>query len=76
MPINPSSPYLGYDNLLPSMAAVFIATGPAFLPGRIPEMSNLAIYELLCRTLHLTPAPNNGTEAFQALLPFLKPEYR
>jgi predicted AlkP superfamily pyrophosphatase or phosphodiesterase len=52
----------GYDNLLTSMGALFIASGPAFKEGlSVPAFQNVHIYELLCEVLGLTPAPNDGS---------------
>jgi len=51
----------GYDPELVSMGATFIACGPAFQHGVvIPPVENVNIYNLLCATLGLTPAPNDG----------------
>jgi predicted AlkP superfamily pyrophosphatase or phosphodiesterase len=54
----------GYDNFLPSLSGIFIAHGPAFLPGsRIPPFDNLSIYDLVAHILKLAPAPNDGSLA-------------
>lgn len=51
----------GFDNELPSMGATFIAYGPAFRHHvTLPPTSNVDIYNLLCATLGLKPAPNDG----------------
>ncbi len=51
----------GYDNALLSMGAVFVAAGPAFRVGtRAEPFEAIHVYELLCRILGLTPAPNDG----------------
>lgn len=51
----------GYDNRLLSMRTIFIARGPAFRSGvRLPEFSNVHIYELLAHVLGLEAAPNDG----------------
>ena len=53
----------GFDNELPSMGATFIAYGPAFRHhGTLPPTSNVDIYNLLCATLGLQPAPNDGDD--------------
>ena len=53
----------GYDPELISMGATFIAYGPAFQHGAvIPPVENVNIYNLLCATLRLTPAPNDGSD--------------
>ncbi|CAN9319602.1 unnamed protein product [Alternaria alternata] len=54
----------GYDFEHPLMRAVFIAQGPAFphTPGsRMHPFQNIELYNIVCDTLGLTPAPNNGT---------------
>ncbi|CAN9341283.1 unnamed protein product [Alternaria alternata] len=54
----------GYDFEHPLMRAVFIARGPAFphTPGsRMHPFQNIELYNIVCDTLGLTPAPNNGT---------------
>lgn len=51
----------GFDPALPSMGALFIASGPAFRRGVIvPPFENLHIYPLVCALLGLDPAPNQG----------------
>jgi predicted AlkP superfamily pyrophosphatase or phosphodiesterase len=51
----------GFDPELKSMGATFIAYGPAFRHGvTLPPTQNVDIYNLLCATLGLTPAPNDG----------------
>ncbi len=53
----------GYDPQLQSMGATFIAYGPAFRHGVvIPPVENIHIYNLLCATLALKPAPNDGDD--------------
>lgn len=54
----------GYDHEHPLMRAIFIARGPAFkhVPGsKMEPFQNIHLYNIICDTLHLTPAPNNGT---------------
>ncbi len=54
----------GFDPELESMGATFIAWGPAFRHGvTLPPTQNVNIYDLLCATLGLTPAPNDGDES-------------
>jgi predicted AlkP superfamily pyrophosphatase or phosphodiesterase len=54
----------GFDPELESMGATFIAWGPAFRHGvTLPPTQNVNIYNLLCATLGLTPAPNDGDES-------------
>lgn len=54
----------GYDNALDSMHGILIAHGPSFKnDGRIIDpVENVHIYNLMCATLHLTPAPNDGDD--------------
>jgi predicted AlkP superfamily pyrophosphatase or phosphodiesterase len=60
----------GYDPELPSMRAVFLATGPAFGNGVVaPPFGALHVYELLCAVLGLRPAQNDGSiDSVKALL--------
>ncbi|PKS09143.1 hypothetical protein jhhlp_003757 [Lomentospora prolificans] len=54
----------GYDNLHPLMRAIFVARGPAFPHPPNTEVDvfqNINVYNMLCDSLGLTPAPNNGT---------------
>lgn len=52
----------GYDNLLPSMRATFIAHGPAFKAKlRVAPFQNIHVYNLVCEILRLRPAPNDGS---------------
>ncbi|MDZ7266658.1 MAG: ectonucleotide pyrophosphatase/phosphodiesterase [candidate division KSB1 bacterium] len=52
----------GYDNLLPSMRATFIAHGPAFKSQlQVAPFQNIHVYNLACEILHLVPAPNDGS---------------
>ena len=51
----------GYDPALDSMGALLVASGPAFEPGLLaPPVRAIDLYELMCRILDLTPAPNDG----------------
>jgi predicted AlkP superfamily pyrophosphatase or phosphodiesterase len=60
----------GYDPALPSMRAVFIASGPAFRRGAVIDpIDNVDVYPLLARLLGIRPADNDGDPA--ALLPAL-----
>jgi predicted AlkP superfamily pyrophosphatase or phosphodiesterase len=53
----------GYDPELDSMGATFIARGPAFRRGvTIAPVENVHIYNLLCATLGLTAAANDGDD--------------
>ncbi len=52
----------GYDNASPLMRATFIAAGPAFRRRYVARpFQNIHVYELVCRILGLTPAPNDGS---------------
>jgi predicted AlkP superfamily pyrophosphatase or phosphodiesterase len=54
----------GFDPELVSMGATFIAWGPAFRHGvTLPPTQNVNIYNLLCATLGLAPAPNDGDDS-------------
>jgi predicted AlkP superfamily pyrophosphatase or phosphodiesterase len=57
----------GYDNASPDMAALFIASGPAFRRGaQLPAFDNVHVYPLLARLLGLTPRPGDGDPAVLA----------
>jgi predicted AlkP superfamily pyrophosphatase or phosphodiesterase len=60
----------GYDNALPSMGALFVASGPDFREGVVvPPFQNIHVYALLARLLGVTPAPNDGSpDSTRALL--------
>lgn len=51
----------GYDNDDPEMAALFVASGPAFRRGLVvPEFDNVDVYPLLAHVLGIAAAPNDG----------------
>ncbi|HEX5222311.1 MAG TPA: ectonucleotide pyrophosphatase/phosphodiesterase [Verrucomicrobiae bacterium] len=53
----------GFDPGLPSMGGLFIAHGPAFQRGvTIAPEENVHVYNLLCATLGLKPASNDGDD--------------
>jgi len=60
----------GYDPLLPSMGALFVAAGPDFRRGVVARpFENIHVYPLLARVLGLTPARTNGSiDSVRALL--------
>lgn len=61
----------GYDPALDSMAAIFIAHGPAFRPGAVvAELNNVDVYPLMARLLGITPEANDGDP--EATLPLLR----
>lgn len=62
---NPSGKFLrgmhGYDNELPSMAALFVAHGPDFKKGvQIGSFLNIQIYPLISHLLSVQPAANDA----------------
>ncbi len=60
----------GYDPDDPTMAAVFVAAGPAFQAGvALPRIDNVDVYPLLVRLLSVSPAPHQGS--LSALAPGL-----
>ncbi|KAF2860678.1 Phosphodiest-domain-containing protein [Piedraia hortae CBS 480.64] len=53
----------GYDNFDPLMRAIFMARGPAFasLSGsHLEPFQNVEVYNLICHSLGLIPAANDG----------------
>lgn len=51
----------GYDPMLMSMRAVFVAAGPAFKEGvTVPAFENVHIYSVLASVLGVTPVDNDG----------------
>lgn len=53
----------GFDPELHSMGATFIANGPAFKHGvTLKPFENVHIYNLLCATMGLKPAKNDGDD--------------
>jgi predicted AlkP superfamily pyrophosphatase or phosphodiesterase len=51
----------GFDPYSPEMAAVFVASGPAFKPGvKLPIFDNVDVYPLLARLVGVKPQPNDG----------------
>ncbi|MFZ5496229.1 MAG: ectonucleotide pyrophosphatase/phosphodiesterase [Verrucomicrobiota bacterium] len=54
----------GWDPATADMGALFIAHGPAFRRRvTLPTAENVDVYNLLCATLGLRPAPNDGGDA-------------
>ncbi|KAJ5059590.1 ectonucleotide pyrophosphatase/phosphodiesterase family member 1 [Bipolaris maydis] len=54
----------GYDHEHPLMRAIFVARGPAFPhePGsQMEPFQNIEVYNIICDSIKLQPAPNNGT---------------
>lgn len=61
----------GYDPDAPQLAAMFIATGPAFRARTtLPRFDNVDVYSLLCRLLDIKPSPSDGS--LQSLAPALR----
>jgi predicted AlkP superfamily pyrophosphatase or phosphodiesterase len=60
----------GFDNADSTMRAFFIASGPGFRRGAVVEpFQNIHVYDLVCRLLGLTPAPNDGSlDSVRAML--------
>ncbi|CAK9441280.1 uncharacterized protein LODBEIA_P51490 [Lodderomyces beijingensis] len=67
----------GYDNTHLLMRAIFIADGPYFKSRlgnkKVKPFANTEVYNIICDTLDLVPAANNGTlstqDIFDAHLP-------
>ncbi|WP_066799070.1 alkaline phosphatase family protein [Sphingomonas soli] len=54
----------GYDHESPEMAALFIASGPAFRPAKLPPFDNVDVYPLLRDLLGLPAATDkDGSDA-------------
>ncbi|KAG9204127.1 hypothetical protein G6514_001764 [Epicoccum nigrum] len=54
----------GYDHEHPLMRAIFVARGPAFphkAGSRMEPFQNIELYNIICDSIGMTPAPNNGT---------------
>ncbi len=52
----------GYDPLLSSMQAIFLAAGPHFKQGiTVPKFQNIHVYDLMAHILELGGAPNDGS---------------
>ncbi|KAK3495493.1 alkaline-phosphatase-like protein [Neurospora crassa] len=54
----------GYDHEHPLMRAIFIARGPAFpheANSRLEVFQNIEVYNIVCDSVGISPAPNNGT---------------
>ncbi|KAK9371988.1 alkaline-phosphatase-like protein [Lipomyces chichibuensis] len=52
----------GFNNTASLMRALFLATGPSFPSGsKIEPFYNVELYDVICRSLNITGAPNNGT---------------
>jgi predicted AlkP superfamily pyrophosphatase or phosphodiesterase len=62
----------GYDPMLPSMQALFVAQGRGIRPGVVlPAFENVDVYPLIARLLELTPAAVDGV--IDPLTPALAP---
>ncbi|KAF2707551.1 Phosphodiest-domain-containing protein [Pleomassaria siparia CBS 279.74] len=54
----------GYDHEHPLMRAIFVARGPAFPHkpnSRMEHFQNIELYNIICDSIGVEPAPNNGT---------------
>lgn len=62
----------GYNPAEPTMAALFVAHGPAFKSGvTLPAFDNIDVYSLLTKVMGIRPEPNDGN--IKALAAGLKP---
>ena len=53
----------GYDPAAPTMAATFVAAGPAFRQGAVvPDFDNVDVYPLLMRLIGLPPLASDGSD--------------
>ena len=65
----------GYDNILPSMRAIFIAEGPSFQRGMtVSAFPNVDLYPLLAHILRVAPEANDGD--YSQVSTMLKPATR
>lgn len=53
----------GFDPAAPEMQAIFIASGPDFMPAVLPGFDNVDVYPLVMALLGIAPLPNDGTLA-------------
>ena len=58
----------GFDPADPEMHGLLVIEGRGISPRRLPVLSNLEVYGLMCRLLGLTPAPNDGKGVLTQLL--------
>jgi predicted AlkP superfamily pyrophosphatase or phosphodiesterase len=62
--MNPLGGMHGYDPAHPTMAAAFVAAGPAFRPGVVvPTFDNVDVHPLLLRLLGLPAMATDGNDA-------------
>lgn len=62
----------GYDPGYSDMHALFRACGPDIRQGaQLGQFSNTAVYDIVCRLLHIVPAKNDGQTVFNELAPQL-----
>lgn len=53
----------GFDPATPNMGALFIVNGPSFKRGHeFDDVENIHVYNLLCATLGVKPAKNDGDD--------------
>jgi predicted AlkP superfamily pyrophosphatase or phosphodiesterase len=63
----------GWDDRAPEMQALFIANGPAIVPGAKPagDFANVDVYPMLAKLIGVTPRPSDGNAVI--LAPIVKP---
>ncbi|WEN14050.1 ectonucleotide pyrophosphatase/phosphodiesterase [Rhodanobacter sp. AS-Z3] len=65
----------GFDNVEPTMQAIFVAHGPSFRTGvQVAAFPNVDVYPLMTHLLDLPPAANDGN--YDAVKDMLKPDAR
>lgn len=69
----------GYDNSHLLMRAIFLGKGPYFeeklsKSKKIQPFANTEVYNIICDTLDLSPAPNNGSIPTKAIFSNILPE--
>lgn len=53
----------GWDNAMPEMNALFLATGPAMAQGKVlPVFDNVDVYDLLAKLAGIAPLANDGSD--------------
>ena len=58
----------GWDPSTTNMGALFLANGPMFKHGlELDDVENIQVYNLLCATLGITPAANDGDDRLARL---------
>lgn len=58
----------GYNNSEPLMRALFVGMGPYFENNlKFAPVQNIDVYNILCDTLYVTPAKNDGESIYRSL---------